>query len=182
MKTELGFAKLIPLQTLNDPGSGYLVDDSCVFGAEVFVIQPTGKCDSILMNEDQKKGIFSSKLMNFSELPNARVHPNVHNAGCRNGYVTSKTRLYATLHCKPCIFRIRSCFSFDIRKMILDDSKVYDKGEKSSLSTLQRLKNSLFSVFQRQSDCNSLSSDEELDLAEARLEESDMSSCYGAHY
>lgn len=150
MKTELGFAKLIPLQTLNDPGSGYLVDDSCVFGAEVFVIQLTGKCDSILMNEDQKKGIFSSKLMNFSELPNARVHPNVHNAGCRNG------------------------------KMILDDSKVYDKGEESSLSTLQRLKNSLFSVFQRQSDCNSLSSDEELDLAEARLEESDMSSCYVA--
>lgn len=37
--TKRGFTKLISKKTLIDPSKGYVVDDCCVFGAEVFVIK-----------------------------------------------------------------------------------------------------------------------------------------------
>ncbi|KAB1200361.1 Ubiquitin carboxyl-terminal hydrolase 12 [Morella rubra] len=43
MKTEWGFARFLTLRTFGDALNGYLVDDSCVFGAEVFVIKCTGE-------------------------------------------------------------------------------------------------------------------------------------------
>ncbi|KAB1200358.1 Ubiquitin carboxyl-terminal hydrolase 12 [Morella rubra] len=43
MKTEWGFARFLSLSTFGDALNGYLVDDSCVFGAEVFVIKCTGE-------------------------------------------------------------------------------------------------------------------------------------------
>ncbi|KAJ8900321.1 hypothetical protein K2173_024961 [Erythroxylum novogranatense] len=42
LKTVFGFNKLLSLEAFNDVRNGYLDDDSCIFGAEVFVIkQPT---------------------------------------------------------------------------------------------------------------------------------------------
>ncbi|KAF5463987.1 hypothetical protein F2P56_014105 [Juglans regia] len=54
LKTEWGFAHLLSHDTLKDPSNGYLVDDTCVFGVEVFVIKGTfkGECFSII-NEPQ---------------------------------------------------------------------------------------------------------------------------------
>lgn len=43
MKTEWGFAQFLPLTAFGDALNGYLLDDSCVFGAEVFVIKCSGK-------------------------------------------------------------------------------------------------------------------------------------------
>ena len=43
MKTKWGFAQLVPRGTFKEPSNGYLVDDTCVFGAEVFVIENTAK-------------------------------------------------------------------------------------------------------------------------------------------
>nr|XP_023927943.1 TNF receptor-associated factor homolog 1b-like isoform X2 [Quercus suber] len=37
IKLEWGYDKVIPLKTFKDASNGYLVDDTCVFGAEVFV-------------------------------------------------------------------------------------------------------------------------------------------------
>ncbi|KAL6510933.1 hypothetical protein OROGR_022057 [Orobanche gracilis] len=37
MKTEWGFPKFMRMKTLTDPSNGYMFNDSCVFGAEVFV-------------------------------------------------------------------------------------------------------------------------------------------------
>ena len=37
VKLEWGFDKFIPLEAFNDASNGYFVDDTCVFGAEVFV-------------------------------------------------------------------------------------------------------------------------------------------------
>ncbi|EOX96392.1 TRAF-like family protein [Theobroma cacao] len=47
MKTEWGFDQLLFLESFNDPSNGYLVDDSCVFGAEVFVTEQTRKLERI---------------------------------------------------------------------------------------------------------------------------------------
>ncbi|KAH9685454.1 TRAF-like family protein [Citrus sinensis] len=38
-KGEWGFGKFLDLATFNEPSNGYLVDESCVFGAEVYVIR-----------------------------------------------------------------------------------------------------------------------------------------------
>ncbi|KAG9132249.1 hypothetical protein Leryth_020538 [Lithospermum erythrorhizon] len=40
LKTELGFDQLLPLSSFSDPTNGYLIDDSCAFGAEIYVIKP----------------------------------------------------------------------------------------------------------------------------------------------
>ncbi|KAF2294675.1 hypothetical protein GH714_014854 [Hevea brasiliensis] len=42
-KTEWGFDKLVSLSAFNDASNGYLVDDCCIFGAEIFVIERTTK-------------------------------------------------------------------------------------------------------------------------------------------
>ncbi|KAE8056851.1 hypothetical protein FH972_013587 [Carpinus fangiana] len=39
LKTEWGFAQLLSHDSLNDSSNGYLFDDTCVFGVEVFVIK-----------------------------------------------------------------------------------------------------------------------------------------------
>ncbi|KAK7844155.1 ubiquitin carboxyl-terminal hydrolase 12 [Quercus suber] len=41
MKTEWGFTKFLPLDTFNDVSHGYLVNDCCLFGVEVFVHKHT---------------------------------------------------------------------------------------------------------------------------------------------
>ncbi|XP_042503407.1 uncharacterized protein LOC122080665 [Macadamia integrifolia] len=48
-KTEWGFDQFIPISVFNDPTRGYLVDDTCVFGAEVFVIKSAGQGERLSM-------------------------------------------------------------------------------------------------------------------------------------
>ncbi|KAG8366331.1 hypothetical protein BUALT_Bualt17G0068700 [Buddleja alternifolia] len=65
---EWGFSKFISKKSLTDPSNGYLVDDKCVFGAEVFVIKSQGtiECLSILNAEVPYKHSFN--ISNFSKL------------------------------------------------------------------------------------------------------------------
>ncbi|KAK9083365.1 hypothetical protein Scep_029836 [Stephania cephalantha] len=72
MKTELGFSHLIPHTTLNNPSNGYLVDDTCVFGAEVFVSKSTGiggECLSML--KEAAKFTYTWNIEKFSQLKEA---------------------------------------------------------------------------------------------------------------
>ncbi|EXB39108.1 hypothetical protein L484_016578 [Morus notabilis] len=64
-----GFS-LLPLETFKDPSNGYLVDDSCMFGAEVFVIKNTGKWESLsfVKAPNIKNSTFTWEVENFSEL------------------------------------------------------------------------------------------------------------------
>lgn len=48
-KTEWGFDQLVSLDTFNDTSNGFLVNDYCVFGAEIFVIRHTCRKDSASM-------------------------------------------------------------------------------------------------------------------------------------
>lgn len=51
LKTEWGIPNFINIDTFKDPTKGYLLDDNCVFGAEVFVVKKTankGDCLSII--------------------------------------------------------------------------------------------------------------------------------------
>ncbi|KAK7363417.1 hypothetical protein VNO77_05560 [Canavalia gladiata] len=54
MKVEWGFDQFIPLKDFNLASKGYLVDDACAFGAEVFVCRErsTGKGECLVMMKE----------------------------------------------------------------------------------------------------------------------------------
>ncbi|KAJ8900366.1 hypothetical protein K2173_025006 [Erythroxylum novogranatense] len=56
LKTVFGFNKLLSLEAFNDVRNGYLDDDSCIFGAEVFVIKQPTVYESIYIVKDPSKG------------------------------------------------------------------------------------------------------------------------------
>ncbi|KAJ0100393.1 hypothetical protein Patl1_21011 [Pistacia atlantica] len=43
MMTEWGISKFLDLETFHNPSNGYLINDTCVFGAEFFVVKNTFK-------------------------------------------------------------------------------------------------------------------------------------------
>ncbi|KAG6747911.1 hypothetical protein POTOM_047802 [Populus tomentosa] len=67
-KTEWGFDKLLSLETFNDASNGYLFNDCCVFGAEIFVIKPTGKGELLSMVKKPANGSLTWKIEDFSKL------------------------------------------------------------------------------------------------------------------
>ncbi|GMN19245.1 hypothetical protein TIFTF001_042842, partial [Ficus carica] len=51
MKTEWGVAKFIDQKTFKNPSNGFLVNDKCTFGAEVFIIRNTIKGERLTVLE-----------------------------------------------------------------------------------------------------------------------------------
>ncbi|KAK6121989.1 hypothetical protein DH2020_044263 [Rehmannia glutinosa] len=69
MQSEWGFSKMISKKSLTDESNGFLVDDNCVFGAEVFVIksqQRVVECVSLLKVPSPYKRDW--KITEFSKL------------------------------------------------------------------------------------------------------------------
>jgi len=67
MKAEWGIDQFIPLRDFNLASKGYLVDDTCAFGAEVFVCKErsTGKGECLVM---MKEAILYKHLYEFDNL------------------------------------------------------------------------------------------------------------------
>ncbi|KAL7187942.1 hypothetical protein ACSBR1_037893 [Camellia fascicularis] len=83
MKTEWGFAQLLPLSTFNDADNGYLICDACIFGAEVFVINYTGRGQSINILKEFDR-TYTWKIDNFSSLDGEIHNSDVFTLGNRN--------------------------------------------------------------------------------------------------
>ncbi|KAK7259392.1 hypothetical protein RIF29_24999 [Crotalaria pallida] len=66
LKSEWGISKFIDLETFNDPSKGYLFDDTCVFGAEVFVFNTTIKGDCLSMIQKPVSVFHSWKFDKYS--------------------------------------------------------------------------------------------------------------------
>ncbi|XP_065871895.1 ubiquitin C-terminal hydrolase 12-like [Euphorbia lathyris] len=80
VKTEHGFNKLLPLPTFKDSRNGYLVQDCCAFGAEVYVIESTGLGQEFSLVKDPRNGSYSWMIHRFSTLRNRYYYSNVFNA------------------------------------------------------------------------------------------------------
>ncbi|KAK3172143.1 hypothetical protein Dsin_032766, partial [Dipteronia sinensis] len=66
LRTEHGFAQLLSLDEFNDQSNEYLVNDCCVFGVEVLVIQPfTG---SLKMVKELDDRTYTWSIQDFSNL------------------------------------------------------------------------------------------------------------------
>ncbi|XP_031391066.1 uncharacterized protein LOC116203472 [Punica granatum] len=83
MKLESGFDQLIPLKTFTDSLNGYLVDDTCVLGAEVFVSKERsmGKGESLVMIKDALSNKHRWKIDNFSNLDKEYYDSSIFPAG-----------------------------------------------------------------------------------------------------
>lgn len=71
-KREDGFSQLIALATFKEASNGYLVNDSCEFGAEVFVLEKRSKGSCLQVLREPKEfsdWYFTWDIPNFSTLP-----------------------------------------------------------------------------------------------------------------
>ena len=68
MKTEWGFTKFLPLDTFKDVSHGYLVNDCCLFGVEVFVHNHSSKLECVSMTKQPANSTLTWKIENFSAL------------------------------------------------------------------------------------------------------------------
>ncbi|KAM7481683.1 hypothetical protein LguiB_006266 [Lonicera macranthoides] len=76
MVIEWGFDKFISLETLMNDSNGYIKGDSCVFGAEVFVIKhSTMKSPSI--RDETNTDLFTWKIEKFSSLKDQKYCSNI---------------------------------------------------------------------------------------------------------
>ncbi|XP_031259562.1 ubiquitin carboxyl-terminal hydrolase 12-like [Pistacia vera] len=76
MKTKWGFDQLVSFEDFYNSSKGYLVNGCCAFGAEVFVIKPTHKGETLSMvklKPPTDKAILTSKIENFSK-SDKKVH------------------------------------------------------------------------------------------------------------
>ncbi|CAM8899186.1 unnamed protein product [Rhodiola kirilowii] len=70
LKKDWGFARLISLERFKDANNGYLVNDCCVFGVEIFVLTPgiSSGIGNLVMIKQPSDGIFTCKLDSFPTL------------------------------------------------------------------------------------------------------------------
>ncbi|KAK3173920.1 hypothetical protein Dsin_033037, partial [Dipteronia sinensis] len=71
LKTENGFDQLLSHDKFNNPNNGYLVNDYCVFGVEVLVIQPSTSSEktiTMVMELEDRIYTWSIKIKDFSKL------------------------------------------------------------------------------------------------------------------
>lgn len=66
LMTERGFAQLLSHDTLNDSSNGYLVDDTCVFGVEVFVIKGTCRGEILSMVNQPQPNYFTWRFDKYT--------------------------------------------------------------------------------------------------------------------
>ncbi|XP_059653033.1 uncharacterized protein LOC132300102 isoform X2 [Cornus florida] len=84
LKTEWGFDKFLSLKDFLNPSNGYLVDDTCVFGAEVFVMKCPVKGDCLSMEKFSTNKVYTWKVEKFSALSEECVCSKEFKIGVRN--------------------------------------------------------------------------------------------------
>ncbi|XP_024027946.1 uncharacterized protein LOC21412198 [Morus notabilis] len=73
LKTQWGIVKFIDLEAFNDPSNGYLVNDTCSFGVEVFVVKTTTKAESLSMTNNPPTRKIAWTFPNVSK-PNCQCY------------------------------------------------------------------------------------------------------------
>ncbi|EYU41014.1 hypothetical protein MIMGU_mgv1a018547mg [Erythranthe guttata] len=126
MKSEWGFSKFISKEILLDPSNGYLVDDKCVFGAEVFVIKREAVTECLYLKNVDIPYKHDFKISNFSKLLGAwesekfiagdqdwkiRLYPKGNGKGAGR-YVS------IFLHCIEPKNTVKACFTIRVKNQI----------------------------------------------------------------
>ncbi|KAK3404304.1 hypothetical protein EUGRSUZ_K00608 [Eucalyptus grandis] len=73
-KVEWGVPRYLPLKIFADPSNGYLVDDTCVFGVEVFVIKSSGVGECVTTQKDCTSFTEDYVISRFADLGDDYLH------------------------------------------------------------------------------------------------------------
>ncbi|XP_030471311.1 uncharacterized protein LOC115689426 [Syzygium oleosum] len=106
LKTQWGFSQFLSLETFKEASNGYLVGDSCIFGAEVFVIKSTGKWESLTMIKDPPNKTFTWKMQSFSKLDQSIYYSDAFTVGESRCYLVIKTFLPREKVYRECNLRV----------------------------------------------------------------------------
>ncbi|CAH8359688.1 unnamed protein product [Eruca vesicaria subsp. sativa] len=67
-KKEWGFVQLIALSTFENTNEGYIVQDTCSFGAEILIVKPAEIQEKVTFISNPPDNIFTWKILRFSNL------------------------------------------------------------------------------------------------------------------
>ncbi|KAG5548259.1 hypothetical protein RHGRI_013832 [Rhododendron griersonianum] len=84
MRTECGFSKLLSLDTFEESTNGYLLDDSCLLGVEVFVIRYAGKGECLSMIKEPDANTYTWTVDNFSAISMHSLYSKAFKIGGQN--------------------------------------------------------------------------------------------------
>ncbi|XP_050209018.1 uncharacterized protein LOC126659726 [Mercurialis annua] len=87
-KKEWGFDKLVSVTDFKDESNGYLVDDCCIFGAEIFVIENANKGECLSMVKKPANNTYTWTIAKFSELNLSHNISQVFTIGGNNWSIT----------------------------------------------------------------------------------------------
>ncbi|XP_011014955.1 PREDICTED: ubiquitin carboxyl-terminal hydrolase 13-like [Populus euphratica] len=83
LNLQSGFDQFIKLSTFNDARYGFVLEDTCVLGAEVFVCgeRSRGKGEVLSMTKDPTASKYAWKIVMFSELDEKRQESQIFSTG-----------------------------------------------------------------------------------------------------
>lgn len=87
LKRDWGFPQLISLDTFQEDSNGYLVDDSCTFGAEVFILKHSGKWESLTMIKEPRHNTYTWTLNRYSGRDKSFYYSDHFSIGGKNWYI-----------------------------------------------------------------------------------------------
>ncbi|KAF3591278.1 hypothetical protein DY000_02025977 [Brassica cretica] len=67
-KKEWGFGQLISLATFENTNQGYIVQDTCSFGAEILIVKPGNQQEKVTFISNPPNNVFTWKILRFSNL------------------------------------------------------------------------------------------------------------------
>ncbi|KAF8080967.1 hypothetical protein N665_0911s0002 [Sinapis alba] len=67
-KKEWGFGQLIALSTFQNTNEGYIVQDTCSFGAEILIVNPAEQQEKVTFISNPPNNVFTWKILRFSNL------------------------------------------------------------------------------------------------------------------
>ncbi|XP_076929226.1 uncharacterized protein LOC143593495 [Bidens hawaiensis] len=132
-KKTWGFDKLISFESFMDSKNGYLLNDSCVFGAEVFAVPEFTQIDRclIMTKPPATMNTYTWTINNFSDITEDVLYSDAFKVGKVKWYTINLSPFFITLDFRQSCFLISDAFQFlDSRKLSL-----YPKGNKSSEGT-----------------------------------------------
>ena len=67
-KKEWGFGQLIALSTFENTNEGYIVQDTCSFGAEILIVKPAEQQEKVTFISNPPNNVFTWKILRLLQL------------------------------------------------------------------------------------------------------------------
>ena len=67
-KKKWGYGQVISLATFQNTNQGYIVQNACSFGAEIFIVKPAEQQEKVTFISNPPNNVFTWKVLRFSSL------------------------------------------------------------------------------------------------------------------